>query len=219
MPSMLSTAIQNTFIKAAANLTAQVAAQWTSKEPQALDLQRIVEFAIFGFVGAHVGYTWQLALERAFPTQVAVVAQSGKGLRLGPTNKDDEKKLGLLPTTTTATATATGNDGPTVRISKRNVMTKLVADQTLGLSMMITIFLIITNIARLHSLFLVGQVIRSKIFELVRAGWHLWPLVAMCNFLWVPVRWRVLVSSCVGFGWNIFLSVHAMASTAATKGA
>lgn len=251
MPTLLSVAVQNTFIKAGANLTAQLAAQWHADNPPPLDRQRILEFAVFGFVGALVGFKWHGFLEDTFPTR-----EAGSGLPriviVSPVThapgerakeKDDDLPLHPMrapspavgtPAAASAIATATSmtadlpvggraaapsssSSGPGIRW--RNVWAKLVADQTVGLSFMITIFLFITNVARQPSLADVAAVIHDKLFGLVLAGWHIWPAVAIVNFLWVPVRWRVLVGSVVGFGWNIFLSIVSMrASTTAVSG-
>ncbi|KAI0156254.1 hypothetical protein BJ166DRAFT_352892 [Pestalotiopsis sp. NC0098] len=214
MPSMLSTAIHNTFIKAAANLTAQIAVQWSSAEPQPLDRQRILEFAVFGFVGAHIGYIWHHLLERQFPTHI--IPRVGPVLPViapGEKDKDVAIPLPLPPQPSGAAADQVPGAGPSppaTRVSWRNVVAKLVADQTVGLCVMISVFLVITNVARVPHLADVLAVVHDKLWRLLRAGWNLWPIVAMCNFLWVPVRWRVLVSSCVGFLWNIFLSLVSM---------
>ncbi|KAH6654039.1 hypothetical protein BKA67DRAFT_564022 [Truncatella angustata] len=211
MPSMIQTAIHNTFIKAAANLTAQLAVQWTTTaERQPLDLQRILEFAVFGFVGAHIGYAWHLFLERQFPTHT--IPKVGQPPVIAPGEKDKDVAI-----TIPAPAPAAGQaGGATAKLSWRNVVAKLIADQTVGLCVMISTFLIITNIARVPHFVDVFGVIEEKLWRLVRAGWNLWPIVAMCNFLWVPVRWRVIVSSCVGFLWNIFLSVVSMSGPVET---
>jgi protein Mpv17 len=226
MPTLLSVAIQNTFIKASANLTAQLAAQWHSDNPPPLDRQRILEFAAFGFVGALVGFKWHGFLEDTFPTR-----EAGSGLPriviVSPVTHTHDKDIPLQPikgnsNVPGAVADASSDlpvggrappPGPGIRW--RNVWAKLVADQTVGLSFMITIFLFITNVARQPSLGDVLAVIHAKLFGLVLAGWHIWPAVAIVNFLWVPVRWRVLVGSVVGFGWNIFLSIVSMKATAA----
>lgn len=243
MPSQLSTSIQNTFIKAGANLTAQVVARWQSNDPKPLDLQRILEFAIFGFVGAQLGYMWQCFLEDTFPTRTTATisltslsasASSSSAVPsvqvVAPGDKDDAGKIELVPTSPhphshphrggPATTTTGPGEGPMLDprnapgIRWRNVWAKLIADQTVGISLMITIFLIITNIARQPTFGDVLVIIRQKLFGLVRAGWHIWPAVAIINFIWVPVRWRVLISSFVGFGWNIFLSVFSMSMPA-----
>ncbi|KAH6689767.1 hypothetical protein F5X68DRAFT_230375 [Plectosphaerella plurivora] len=227
----MSVAIQNTLIKASANLTAQLAAQWHSDNPPPLDRQRILEFAAFGFVGALVGFKWHGFLEDTFPTR-----EAGSGLPriviVSPVTHAHDKDIPLQPmkanapggasiTGDTATDLPVGGRAPGsgAGIRWRNVWAKLVADQTVGLSFMITIFLFITNVARQPSLSDVLTVIHAKLFGLVLAGWHIWPAVAIVNFLWVPVRWRVLVGSVVGFGWNIFLSIHSMKATAAAVAA
>jgi hypothetical protein len=92
----------------------------------------------------------------------------------------------------------------------RNVLAKLILDQTIGLAISGSVFLICTNIARVESPLMVLDVIGNRLWPLIKAGWHIWPLVAICNFLWVPLRSRVLVAVCVGFGWSIFLSIFAM---------
>ncbi|KAI0129150.1 hypothetical protein BJ170DRAFT_624197 [Xylariales sp. AK1849] len=205
MPSMISTAIQNTFIKAAANLTAQLAVQWNAKDPQPLDIQRLFEFATFGFCGALIGYIWHHILEHHFPTHT--VPRISHPPVIAPGEKD--KDATALPPSADQNATATS-------ISWRNILAKLVADQTIGLCIMISTFLIITNVARVPHVADVVGIIQQKLWRLLLAAWHLWPIVAVCNFLWVPVRWRVIVSSCVGFLWNIFLSLVSMPGSVTT---
>lgn len=209
MPSMLATALQNTCIKAAANLTAQLASRWHAEgTPEPLDKQRILEFAFFGFIGALIGYEWHHGLERHFPTRTRTFKQrrpaAGDNLEKG---RDPEEKPAVPESG--GGGSGSGSSGGDLKISYRNVAAKLVLDQTISLSLMITLFLIITNILRLPTLALVFGVVRRKLWGLLRAGWTIWPAVGLVNFIWVPVRSRVLVASCVGFGWNIFLSVMA----------
>ncbi|KAK7956540.1 uncharacterized protein PG986_005762 [Apiospora aurea] len=199
MPSMLATALQNTCIKAAANLTAQLASRWHADgTPEPLDKQRILEFAFFGFIGALIGYEWHHGLERHFPHAHA-------HLQAAPAHRgrDPEEKPA------SGSGSSNGGSSGDLKINYRNVAAKLLLDQTVSLSLMITLFLIVTNILRLPTLALVFGVVRRKLRGLLRAGWTIWPAVGLVNFLWVPVRSRVLVASCVGFGWNIFLSVMA----------
>ncbi|KAK7958676.1 hypothetical protein PG988_013524 [Apiospora saccharicola] len=215
MPSMLATALQNTCIKAAANLTAQLASRWHAEgTPEPLDKQRILEFAFFGFIGALIGYEWHHGLERHFPTRTRTFKQrvAGDNLEKG---RDPEEKPAVPESSGGnggggggGSGSGSGSSGD-LKISYRNVAAKLVLDQTISLSLMITLFLIITNILRLPTLALVFGVVRRKLWGLLRAGWTIWPAVGLVNFIWVPVRSRVLVASCVGFGWNIFLSVMA----------
>ncbi|KAK8080207.1 hypothetical protein PG997_008025 [Apiospora hydei] len=213
MPSMLATALQNTCIKAAANLTAQLASRWHAEgTPEPLDKQRILEFAFFGFIGALIGYEWHHGLERHFPTRTRTFKRhrptASHNLEKG---RDPEEKP-AVPEPAGGSGSGSSNGGGSggdLKINYRNVAAKLLLDQTVSLSLMITLFLIVTNILRLPTLALVFGVVRRKLWGLLRAGWTIWPAVGLVNFLWVPVRSRVLVASCVGFGWNIFLSVMA----------
>ncbi|KAI1074375.1 Mpv17/PMP22 family protein [Whalleya microplaca] len=196
MPSMIATAVQSSFLKAAANLTAQLAARWNAKGPQPLlDVQRLVEFATYGFIGANMNYLFQHWLERAFPTH-------GKVIPKVSASDDDIKPEMPVPAVT---------DEAHSGINWRNIVWKVVLDQTVGFLVMIVVFLFITNVARVPHLVLILEVWKQKIWGLLKAGWTIWPAVAVINYLWVPVRSRVLVGACVGFGWNIFLSIVSMA--------
>lgn len=179
--STLKIAAQSALLKSSANIVAQLAAGWHDSSPRPLDWQRVLEFAIFGLIQAQLNCWWQQFLEDAFPTR--------------PTDKAP---------TTTSSQVAPG-------VNWRNVACKLLLDQTLGLFIMNTAFLVCTNAVHLQSATLVLQAVREKIFGVIRAAWKLWPWVSIANFLWVPVEKRVLVASCVGFGWNIFLAFEVMA--------
>ncbi|OJJ08779.1 hypothetical protein ASPVEDRAFT_89989 [Aspergillus versicolor CBS 583.65] len=91
-----------------------------------------------------------------------------------------------------------------------NVLLKLALDQTIGLFIMNVIFLVCTNAVRPSSASLVAEV-NGKIWPLIRNAWKVWPACALVNFLCVPVESRVLVASCVGFGWNVFLALFMLA--------
>lgn len=205
--------------------------------PPRLDWQHVAEFAIYGFVGSQVGNIIQFILEDWFPTGGSspaqgpsgdvlprVIRRDEMGMEEKKVKMDDEKGhddgsieagigVGSGGLVAAGTPPRTGskkwlNLDP--NLSWRNVLAKLVLDQTIGLLITSTVFLTITNIARVPHPYLVFGIIRERMWPLVKAGWHLWPLVAMCNFLWVPVRSRVLVAVIVGFGWSIFLSIFSM---------
>ena len=229
---MLSTACQNAVLKGAANLTAQVTANWHATQFVPIDRQRILEFAIYGFVGANINYVWQDFLERTFPTRRAAAAHQKQHFRPAPVgDKDDGGKsehhvipvasiappsavaAGIGPSATShhhALPSAAAKDGG---ISWFNVLAKLVADMTLGLGFLICILLFITNVARVQRFADILDIIGQKLFRLLLAGWHIWPIVGLISFVWIPVRWRVLVGGCIGFGWNIFLSIVAVSTT------
>lgn len=213
---MLITAVQASCLKAAANLTTQLATSWYSDAaPEAIDKQRILEFAFYGFVGAVINYEFQHFLERKFPTRTHTSARrpaaSPGSLEKGSSDAGGSGGGGVgggggpeKP----AIAEGGGGSGE-YAINYRNVAAKLLLDQTLGLTFFISLFLVITNVLRLPTLALTADLVRRKIGGLVRAGWTIWPVVGLINFIWVPVRSRVAVSACISFGWTIFLSVIA----------
>lgn len=219
----LRLALQAMAIKVSANLVVQFIRQWKSHhDPDpanhvSFDLQHVIEFAIYGFLGSQVGNIIQFILEDWFPTGGSSHTQGGgdvlprvmtrdeRQIPLEEIKKDDDQDVSA---TTGSKARRWLNLDP--NISWRNTLAKLILDQTIGLLITSTVFLTVTNIARVPHPLLVFPIIRERLWPLIKAGWHLWPLVAICNFLWVPVRQRVLVAVCVGFGWSIFLSIFSM---------
>lgn len=191
MPSFIATAVQSALLKSSANLLVQIITQWREKESQlAVDWQRVIEFAIFGLIQAQLNWWWQQFLEDILPTRTAA-SNSKEGQKTAAGEHDSH------PTT------AKSRQRP---INKSNVVLKLVLDQTLGLLIMNTAFVVCTTAARLRSVTLISEAIQEKTLGVIFAAWKIWPLVSVGNFLWVPVESRVLVSSVVGFGWNMFLA-------------
>lgn len=205
MGPLLSTAIRAFFLKAAANLTAQLAARWHAQDPtpQPIDRQRIVEFAIYGFFQAQLGYFWHILLERLFPSRRAVDTSTPAPLK-EKANDDEESRLSTEGTSI--------NIVELLKASRRgvnwwNIVAKLVLDQTVGMFCFLSIFLAWTNLFRVEHVSDIPPIWRSKIFTLITASWMIWPWVMVLNFTFVPVEKRQLVSVCVGFCWNIVLSL------------
>lgn len=207
MGPLLSTAIRAFFLKAAANLTAQLAARWHAQDsiPQPIDRQRIVEFAVYGFFQAQLGYFWHILLERLFPSRRAAVDTPLAVPR--PKEKMDDDEESRLSTEGTSI-----NFVELLKASRRgvnwwNIVAKLVLDQTIGMFCFLSIFLAWTNFFRVEHVSDIPAIWRSKIFTLITASWMIWPWVMVLNFAFVPVEKRQLVSVCVGFCWNIILSL------------
>lgn len=208
----LRLACQGMAMKVSANLVVQNIAHRKSPETSPFDWQQVLEFAIYGFIGSQVGNVIQYLLEDWFPTGSSqgdqVLPATIVADRPATTDVVGEKK-----SDESTTSSLVGKGRTCLRLSPdliwRNVIAKLVLDQTFGLLASGCVFLICTNIARVPHPLMVVDVIEQRIFALIKAGWHIWPLVAMCNYLWVPVRSRVLVAVFVGFGWSIFLSIFA----------
>ncbi|KAJ0161223.1 hypothetical protein CTA2_6584 [Colletotrichum tanaceti] len=194
MPSILATAIQSSLLKGTANFTAQIVNQ--HRLPGGgppLDLRRVLEFATFGFIQGHINYWWQHFLEDRFPNSAAAGAASGGGRGRKASIVEPRVEKPEKP------------EGPPPK-NYFNVARKILVDQTLGLFMMNSAFLIITSALRLGFSPLVYQIWSERIFDLIKAAWKFWPLVALFNFALVPVGYRALVGMCVGFVWNMFLT-------------
>jgi hypothetical protein len=174
--------IQSAILKTAANITAQTLSQWGTEAPAEMDWARVVEFAVFGLVSAPLVSLWQSVLEETFPTQNGV-GEPNPHVR-SSTRKTDQQ----------------------YRVNWYNVVLKLLLDQTIGLCFTNVVFITCTTGARLQSTGLLAREIEARIVGIMKAGWRIWPLVALVNFLCVPLQWRVVVTSIIGFGWNIILS-------------
>ena len=206
MGPLLSTAIRAFFLKAAANLTAQVASRWHSQDlvPQPIDRQRILEFAIYGFFQAQLGYCWHIFLERLFPSRYTLPTETPAPPK--PEKKDDDEERRLSTEGTSAKfLDAIKYSGSRIRWS--SVIGKLFLDQTVGMFTFLSIFLIWTNWFRAETFSEIASIWRAKIFTILYTGWAIWPWVMILNFAFVPVEKRQLVSVCVGFCWNVILSL------------
>jgi len=196
MPSITSVAIQSAILKAAANLTAQTLTQWNSQAPTTYNWTRVAEFAAFGVVSAPLVSAWQRLLENNFPSQQKPPVEGESNNKANEVGENNERSGAVANRQT--------------QLNWPNIAIKLLLDQTVGQFFINVTFLICTNGARIESWGLLFVLIESRIFGIIWASWKLWPWVALANFIWVPVQWRVLVGSLVGFGWNIFLSIWSM---------
>lgn len=205
MGPYLSTAIRALFLKAAANLTAQLVGRWHAQDPipQPIDRQRILEFAIYGFFQAQLGYFWHIFLERLFPSRrsIDIVPLAV------PKEKGDEDEESRLSTEGTSVNFRDILKSSGQGVIWWNIIAKLLLDQTIGAFCFLSIFLAWTNFFRVQHVSEIPAIWRAKIVTILYASWAIWPWVMTLNFVLVPVEKRQLVSVCVGFCWNIILSL------------
>lgn len=187
MPSLLQTTINSMLIRAAANLTAQL----SQPRPNGIDYFRIFQFMIFGLTSAPINTQWQRFLESHFPTQ-----------KPGSNKIQQEKSEKGRDTTRPGSRNETSLSG----ISWVNIILKVLLDQTIGLPLLNVMFLIIMNIEQFNKPQLLIGIVQQRLFPILTAAWRIWPIVALTNFVFVPVESRVLLISCVAFGWTVFLS-------------
>ncbi|KAF2018184.1 putative peroxisomal membrane protein 2, pxmp2 [Aaosphaeria arxii CBS 175.79] len=186
---LVQTCIASVVLKTTANLVIQLVNQKGETHLPSIDTFRLFQFALFGLLSAPVNSFWQQLLERSFPTRKTPQTNDADARA----SKDTGKAL----------------PGPQSHadIEWVNVFTKLALDQLIGLFVMNTIFLSCMNIGNWYDPPLVIHDIQQKVFSITKAGWKIWPMVALTNFIFVPTDMRVIVASCVGFGWNMFLSL------------
>ncbi|KAK9326694.1 hypothetical protein V1520DRAFT_350751 [Lipomyces starkeyi] len=199
-PSLISATIQSALLKATSNFSAQILSQWNADDSsdKTIDMQRVALFAAFGIVSSPMISWWQQILEGAFPTyereknSSKTVHASEEKIRSDTINNTNNNKV--------------SNSGSRKTINWHNVAIKLILDQTIGQIVVNTTFIIITRYPQYESAMTLLLSLPSNLLTILLASWRLWPWVALMNFIFVPTAWRVLVTSLVGFGWNIFLS-------------
>jgi protein Mpv17 len=67
-----------------------------------------------------------------------------------------------------------------------------------------TIFL--TSFIDNHDVKTSATIMRNRLWECQLMNWKIWPAAQLINFSIVPLRYRVLFASCVGYVFNIYLS-------------
>ncbi|KAK1709124.1 Mpv17/PMP22 family protein [Colletotrichum acutatum] len=177
MPSILATAIQSSLLKGTANFTAQIVNQHRQ-------------------AGGSAGAPLDVRRVLEFATF---------GFIQGHINYWWQHFLEDQFPNSASSARGRGRKAPAPK-NYFNVARKVLVDQTVGLFMMNSAFLLITSALRFGFSPIVYQIWSERIFDLIKAAWKFWPLVAMLNFALVPVGYRALVGMCVGFIWNMFLT-------------
>ena len=102
MPSITAVAVQSMVLKMSANLVAQSVAVYKSPVPIEMDWQRVLEFAVFGFIQGNINFWWQHFLERQYPaTRRTPSGTSGLSYRNLALKVLVDQTLGLLMMNTT----------------------------------------------------------------------------------------------------------------------
>jgi hypothetical protein len=164
--------------------------QLGNQTPFSLSIGPIIKFAVFSLISNPPNIVWQGILENAFPTNVPAAPAA-----------PSEKKLKDKPVAT--------------QMSKRNVLTKFLLDQTLGAmvnTLMFLVFMAYVNepgavAGRVEPLQAVVKEINQKFWPMILDGYKFWPIVSLISFVWVPVDKRVVFGCSVGVLWGIYLSL------------
>ncbi|KAI9786329.1 MAG: hypothetical protein M1816_008071 [Peltula sp. TS41687] len=207
MPSpILTTTIQSSLLAALSNILAQIVSSYqqqqqtqlsrTSTNPPthnlSLSLTPILQFILFTILNCPPNILWQEFLEQRFPgvhKQDATPAATTTTAKEKPAQRQQPQKTG--------------------RLNVRNTLIKLLLDQTLGAALNTVAFIAIMAGLRGASSKAVADAVGKDFWPMMKAGWRVWPVVALVNFTVIPVHRRIVVGSLVGVGWGVYLSLMA----------
>ncbi|KAI1617676.1 hypothetical protein EDD37DRAFT_230123 [Exophiala viscosa] len=94
-------------------------------------------------------------------------------------------------------------------LDRPNTARKLLFDQTLGAFVNTIAFVAGMAAFKGKTAVAVRRDVERDTIPLMINGWKLWPVVALINFVFVPVNRRIIVGSFVGLFWGIYLSLFA----------
>ncbi|KAI9332808.1 integral membrane protein mpv17 pmp22 family [Obelidium mucronatum] len=89
----------------------------------------------------------------------------------------------------------------------KNVVARVVLDQTLFAPTFLGIFITSTTLMNGHSFADVKTRLKDGYSEALINNWKVWPAVQMVNFAFVPLLYRSLVVNTIATGWNTYLSL------------
>lgn len=78
---------------------------------------------------------------------------------------------------------------------------------TLGALLNTTAFLVIMGVLKGHSWAKIGSSLQTETFQIICAGYRLWPVASIISFSFIPVERRILFFSLIGFCWNVYMTL------------
>ncbi|KAF8472555.1 hypothetical protein BDZ91DRAFT_715262 [Kalaharituber pfeilii] len=182
--SFVTATIQATILSIISNILAQTIRSYRSGAPFNIDPTSLFNFALFAFLSTPPNYLWQELLEHWFPTYASTL----------PPKKSEKPP-----------------SAPSKKLSKRNIIQKILVDQAICGPLNTLAFLaFMKGVAVSADRAPAADILRAVIADfpaLQIASFKLWPLVAVVSFTLVPVERRVLFGSLVALGWNVYLGL------------
>ncbi|KAL6242736.1 hypothetical protein RBB50_010382 [Rhinocladiella similis] len=108
-----------------------------------------------------------------------------------------------------ANSAAAASSEKVLVLDRSNTARKLLFDQTLGAFVNTVAFIAAMAAFKGKGAKAVQKQVERDTIPLMINGWKLWPVVALFNFVFVPVSRRIIVASIVGLFWGIYLSLFA----------
>jgi hypothetical protein len=171
----------------------------TSKKPVSFDRVEFLRFVLCTVLTAPPNYYWQGWLERTWPGYEvsAMLLPSKDDLELAErgwsdnvAEKEKEKQLTKL------------------KFSKKNTMIKWFVDCiTLGAVFNTVAFLLIIGVLKGTDMATIRHKIRDETIPIIVVGYRVWPIASIINFTFIRWERRIVLFSCIGFFWGIYMSL------------
>ncbi|KAK9581242.1 hypothetical protein V6Z92_008329 [Aspergillus fumigatus] len=108
---------------------------------------------------------------------------------------------------TQSTAEKHGSKQGKQKLNVKNIVAKVVIDQTIGGAINTVVFVMTMGLLRGQDFEVVKAQIQNDFWPIMFAGFKLWPFVSILNFTVVPADKRLLVGSLFGVIWAVYLSL------------
>lgn len=161
------------------------------QRPLGVSARPLIQFVLFTLISCPPNILWQEYLERKFPGYTYQAATGEQVLDRGNTARKllFDQTLSAFVNTVAFIGAMSAFKGKSARAVQRDVE-KVGSTEPSDNSRKKLICL-------------------QDVVPLMISGWKLWPLIAIINFVFVPVHRRVILSSVVGLFWGVYLSLFA----------
>ncbi|CAD6444466.1 71dce450-6ead-4434-ad51-da94d38dd91e [Sclerotinia trifoliorum] len=186
MPSaVINTTIQSCILSGASNIIAQFISAHQNNTAFRIDWTPVFHFILYTAVSAPPNFYLQSLLENLLPSKKQPATQ----------NVSEKSPSSSSPQ-------------PVPSLSLTNTILKVILDQTLFAVLNVMLFLITFSLLRGSSLSQAIQSSKEEYWDMMKAGWKLWPFVSLSNFAVIKsVQGRALLGSLAGIGWNVYLGL------------
>ncbi|KAI0849884.1 hypothetical protein F5Y00DRAFT_45219 [Daldinia vernicosa] len=222
---IVTATIQSAVLAATSNILAQGLTAYQNETPLVIDWVPVFQFVLYAFLNVPPNFLWQEFLEDSFPAYhimptSAAVASAAANDEKALEKEEEEGKLVER------------------KLNISNTAVKMILDQTVGAvvnTFLFSLFIHSIQDAMLRPLgaslsgpaksaqylFSRGAIDYSKVdwasvvarsraefYELLVAGWKVWPVISLINFAFITsIQGRNLVGSLAGVGWGIYMSL------------
>ena len=90
--------------------------------------------------------------------------------------------------------------------SMKSIVKKICFDQTVGVSIMISMFYTVQTLLNKGTFTDVRNNIAANYWTTLKTNWMFWPPLMFLNFTFVPIQFQVLFVNVFGVAWNGYLS-------------